>query len=312
MGWTDWLFGGATPQNTQYQDRDQILNYVNQGMGQGGIAKTQAPQLPSGYDAPFRSAQLAQLGQLQGVASGATQGAGELATQRQYQNAMAAQQSLARSARGGANAALAYRNAANNGAAMASSAAGAGQQAALQDQATANNTLANVANAGRAGDYSTANANAAYQAQTNGLNSQNYLNLMQGLNSMDANQLMAQQSAANSTGHLGSILQTAGPIIAAAMMSDERLKTNVTDARDGVDELMDGLSPKGYDWKDPATFGTGTGAGIMAQDLERSKAGKTMIVDTPSGKAIDVKKAVGAALAATARLNERLRAVEKR
>ena len=310
MSWTDWLFGGATPQTTQYQDRNQLLGYVNQGMGQGGIAQTQAPQLAS-TDAAFRNAQIQQMGQLQGIASGATPGAGELAAQRQYANANAAQQSLARSARGGANAALAYRNAANQSAALGSSAAGAGQQAALQDQANAQNTLAGVANAGRAGDYQTANANAGYQAGTNALNSQNYLGLLGGLSNMDANQLQSQQAAANNHGFLGPLL-TAGGQVGAAALSDRRQKTDVTDGRDAVDKMLDGLTPKDFAYKDPKKFGAGKRVGIMAQDLERSDAGKRMIVETQHGKAIDVGKAVGAALAANARLHERLKAVEKR
>jgi len=280
-------------------------------MAAGGIAKQNAPQLSSVGDS-FRGAQMAQLNQLEGVANGGVKGAGELAAERQFQNANAAQQSMARSARGGANAALAYRNAANQSAALGSSAAGMGQQAAAQDAATAQNTLANVANAGRAGDFSTNNANAGYQAQTNGQNAQNYLALMSSLSGMDHDQLQAQQAAAQDHGMFGSLLQAAGPIAGAAMMSDRRLKTNVTDARDTVDQLMDSMSPKGFDYKDPAKFGPGMGAGVMAQDVERSDAGKSMVQETPDGKAIDMKRAVAAALAATARLNERLRVVEKR
>src|SRR5262245_13519705 len=107
------LFGGGDEEKppTTYQDRDQLLRYVNQGMGPGGTANMRAPQLQLGSD-PFRAAQLQQLSKLQGVASGQQQGAGELAAQRQMAQAMAAQQALARAQRGG-NAALAYRNAAN-------------------------------------------------------------------------------------------------------------------------------------------------------------------------------------------------------
>src|SRR4051812_8481556 len=96
--------GGGDAAKPQYQDRDQILALINQGYAPGGVASNQAPQLQMGND-PFRRAQLAQMQQLQGIASGQQQGAGELATQRQYANAMAAQQAQARMARGG-NAAL--------------------------------------------------------------------------------------------------------------------------------------------------------------------------------------------------------------
>lgn len=309
MGWTDWLLGGATPQTTQYQDRNQLLAGYSQGMSPGGIAQQQAPQLQQGYDAAFRNSQLQQQQQLQGVASGQQQGAGELAAQRQYANAMAAQQADARMARGG-NAALAYRNAANQSAALGSTAAGAGQQAALTDQQNAQGMLSNLNAQGRSADFSGANANAGYQAQTQGQNAQNYLGLMQGLSGMDANQLSAQQNAAQNHGFLGPLLSAGGQVAGAALMhSDERLKTEITDARSEVDQMLDRLLPKAYVYKD-SKHGAGRRVGIMAQDLERSAAGKRIVFDAPDGKALDVNKALSAALASSARLNERVRQLE--
>ena len=43
-------------------------------------------------------------------------------------------------------------------------------------------------------------------------------------------------------------------------------------------------------------------AGIMAQDLQKSKAGSALVVKTDDGLGFDVSKAVSAALAATSRL----------
>lgn len=298
---------------TQYADRNQLMGYVNQGMGQGGIANQQAPQLQMGGD-PFRQAQLQQLGQLQGIASGQQQGAGELAAQRQYQQAMAAQQAQARMARGGGNAALAYRNAANQQAALGSTAAGMGQQAALTDQQNAQGMLGQVGAQGRAGDYSTANANAGYQAQNQQQNAGNYLQLMNQLGNMDANQLsIANQTAIggnkNATNLLGGLLQQGGQA-ASAIASDERLKTDVTDARADIDAMLDGLrGPVGWTYKDPK-FGAGRFSGVMAQDLEKSKAGKEIVFETPEGKMLDTNKALSASLASSARLHERLRKLE--
>lgn len=310
MGIGDWLFGGSTPETTQYQDRNQLLTGYNQGMAPGGIAQQRAPQLAMGAD-PFRAAQLQQLQQLQGVASGQQQGAGELAAQRQYANAMAAQQAQARMARGG-NAALAYRNAANNSAALGSSAAGAGQQAAMGDQMNAQGLLANVGAQGRGSDINVSNANAGYQAQTQGQNAQNYLGLMNGLGGMDANQLGAQQNAAQNHGFLGPLLSAGGQVAGAALMSDERLKTNVTDGGRGIDEMLDALrGPVSWDYKDPK-HGKGRWDGVMAQDLEGSEAGRRIVMETPDGKALDVNKALSAALASSARLNERVRDLEGR
>lgn len=187
------LFGGGGDDKPQFQDRDRILQLINQGYGQGGITSNQAPQLQMGDD-PFRRAQLAQMGQLQAIASGQQQGAGELAAQRQYANAMAAQQAQARMARGG-NAALAYRNAANQSAALGSTAAGMGQRSALQDQQAAQGLLGQVGAAGRQGDYSVANANAGYQMGTNQLNSGNYMSLLNSLNAMNGAQIGPQAAA---------------------------------------------------------------------------------------------------------------------
>lgn len=211
------LFSGGGDAPPQYQDRDSILQLINQGYGSGGVTSQQAPQLQMGDD-PFRRAQLAQMQQLQGIASGQQQGAGELATQRQYANALAAQQAQARMARGG-NAALAYRNAANQSAALGSTAAGMGQQAALQDQMNAQGMLGQVGASGRAGDYNVANANAGYQMGAQQMNAQNYMGLLSQLNSMNGAQV-GPQAAAQLYGQqrndalLGAGISAAGQVVA--------------------------------------------------------------------------------------------------
>lgn len=212
------LFGGGDDQKPQYQDRDRILQLINQGYAPGGITQQTAPQLQMGDD-PFRRAQLAQMQQLQGIASGQQVGAGELATQRQYANALAAQQAQARMARGG-NAALAYRNAANQSAALGSTAAGMGQQAALQDQMNAQGLLGQVGASGRAQDVSVANANAGYQQATNQSNANNYMALLQSLGGMDTGQLGAQSAAQQyaqqrNDAMLGAGISAAGQYLAA-------------------------------------------------------------------------------------------------
>lgn len=295
----------------QYQDRDKILALINQGYGQGGVTNYQAPQLQMGND-PFRQAQLQQLAQLQRVAGGQQQGAAELATQRQYANALAAQQGLARSVRGG-NAALAYRNAANQSAALGSSAAGMGQQAALADQQAAQGMLGQVGAQGRQADIGVANANAGYQQGANQLNSQNYMGLLSQLGGMDAGQLgIAQQAAQaynqNLAQRQGGSLGGIGQIIGASM-SDERVKDNVVDARKDIDEMLDALRPVGWQYKDPK-HGEGHYTGIIAQDMERSRAGRDIVRETPDGKALDNQKLLNANTAAVARLNERLRELE--
>lgn len=50
--------------------------------------------------------------------------------------------------------------------------------------------------------------------------------------------------------------------------------------------------------------------GVMAQDLEKTPAGKSVVLDTPHGKMIDLKGAAGLTLAGLAHHEKRLRALE--
>lgn len=297
MSWAssvaDW--GIQTPIPTQGAQQGQIQGMIGQG----------APQLQGGPQDQFRHQQLAQIAQLQAIAGGTQQGAGELAVQRQIANAQAAQQAQARMARG-PNSALAYRGAANNTAALGLSGAGQSQQAAMGDQMNAQGMLAGALNNGRQQDIGFAGQNAQLQGQNYGQN-------LGALTTMNGQSLAAQiANAQQQNQFLGGLFSQGGEAIAkgAALFSDERLKTGVRDAGAEIDDMLDGLRAKSYRYKDEARHGRGERAGIMAQDLERSAAGRRVVVEVPDGKALDVNKAISAALAASARLNERLRKLE--
>ncbi len=68
-----------------------------------------------------------------------------------------------------------------------------------------------------------------------------------------------------------------------------------------------------YHYRDPSQPGAAPGPqyGVMAQDLERTPLGRTMVVDTPAGKAIDGRAATGATLGMIGRLGERLSRLEE-
>lgn len=296
------VFLGGLGQSTNPSDY-QVANPQQQAIN--GMLGQQAAQVDPTQQAQFRNMQVQQAQQLQGIASGQQQGAGELAAQRQVQNAVAAQQAQARMARGGQNAALAFRNAAGNTANAGLAGAGQAQQAALQDQQTAQGQLSNSLNQGRSSDLSMAGQNAQLQQGQYGQN----LGALTGLNSQ---QLQAQSGAMNTTmnqtGILGGLLNTAGSMIAK---SDRDLKTDINeDAGGDIDDMLDRLVAKTYRYKDESKYGAGPRAGIMAQDLQRSKAGAALVVSEPDGLGFDVSKAVSAALASTARLNERMRKLE--
>lgn len=295
------LFGGlgASTNPGDYSVANPQQGAINGMLGQ------QAAQVDPTQQAQFRQMQMQQAQQLQGIASGQQQGAGELAAQRQVQNALAAQQSMARMARGGQNAALAFRGAANNAAGIGLAGAGQAQQAALQDQQTAQGQLSGALNNARGQDLGMGTTNANLQQSQYGQN-------LGALTNLNSAQLGAQTGAMQATlgqqGIAGGLLSTAGTLIAK---SDRDLKTDINeDAGADIDAMLDGLVAKTYRYKDTPKYGAGERAGIMAQDLQKSKVGAALVVKEIDGLGFDVSKAVSAALASTARLNERMRKLE--
>jgi hypothetical protein len=97
--------------------------------------------------------------------------------------------------------------------------------------------------------------------------------------------------------------------------SDRRLKTDVKDGSSDAQALLDTLTAKSFRYKDG---GKGPGerpgriTGVMAQDIEKTKAGKPLVVETPRGKAIDTVPATGTLMAMLATMNKRLDRVEGR
>jgi hypothetical protein len=110
---------------------------------------------------------------------------------------------------------------------------------------------------------------------------------------------------------VGGVLE-AGASIAGGLLSDEKMKTKKEDAKKQAKDLLDKLSAKKFQYKE-GVQGEESGKdtfGIMAQDLEKSEMGKTLVVETPQGKAVDTRKGFGAVLAAQAELNKRLNKLE--
>lgn len=341
-GFKDWLIGGTSKQPSDfrqnYAHQGQLDSAIKQGLG----TNRTAPQV--GMDSPFRGAQLGQLGQLQGLASGQQRTAGEIAVQRQAQQAAAQQQAMARMARGG-DAVLAQRRGAEQMAGIASNASGQAQRAAIEGQMQAHGLLTQAAGQARGQDQAIQLANLDAKLKQMGMDDQARLGYMAQLTGLDIAQLQQQmasynQAAAN-PGMLGPLLSAAGTALAGPiggaiagkiggngsvqsaptgtdplntawrnqLYSDERLKEDVSDARNEIDAMLDGLVAKRYSYKDER-HGKGSRVGIMAQDLRRSKAGADVTIDAPDGIALDTNKAVSALLASVARLNERTRELE--
>jgi hypothetical protein len=99
-----------------------------------------------------------------------------------------------------------------------------------------------------------------------------------------------------------------------AMMSDKNVKKEITNApenyvKNQVEEMYKQLDPKTYSYKDEK-FGQGERSGILAQDLEKSKLGNSMVKETSEGKAVDIPKATGSLLAAVAQLQKKVDSLE--
>lgn len=97
---------------------------------------------------------------------------------------------------------------------------------------------------------------------------------------------------------------------AGQMMSDKRAKTRVSDAGDSVKSFLEAISAKKYDYKHAPE--AQKRVGVMAQDLEKSEIGKSLVKETPAGKSVDIAQALGASLAANAELHKRIKKLEKK
>ena len=91
-------------------------------------------------------------------------------------------------------------------------------------------------------------------------------------------------------------------------LSDERAKTDVRSGDGAIRSMLDALAPKQFRYKPGVGEDSGEHVGVMAQDLERSKAGRAAVHNGVDGlKRIDGGEAVGPMLAALGNINGRLR-----
>lgn len=97
----------------------------------------------------------------------------------------------------------------------------------------------------------------------------------------------------------------------ALAMSDKRAKKDIEPGEPDVDEFLKSLRAYRYRYKNPAN-GKGPQLGVMAQDLEKSVAGRQAVVNTPQGKMVHGAKLAGALAAAMASVDQRLRKVESK
>lgn len=321
MSWYNPFSWGAKDPNQYRVDlsQDPSLehgNRISQQANQGLNAVNSRQDVQSQDE--FRRRQLALADRLGQTLGGARPGAGELAAQREGQRQVAQQIGMANMQRG-ANAATAARDAARNISAIQGQTAGQAQEAALRDQQMAAGQLAGISAQGRQGDMSTANL-ALQNRQANDQARLQYLSQLFGVSEAEMRARMAQDQlrvqqelglANMDTGGWGAdLMNLGGQLGAAAITSDRRAKKNIKSA--DIDEMLDRLRPYSYDYKNPKRDGSGKKYGVMAQDLEKSRAGKEMVKETSHGKVVDYGQGLSTMMASLAELNGRLRKLEGR
>lgn len=114
---------------------------------------------------------------------------------------------------------------------------------------------------------------------------------------------MAGRQQESDAGFLG----TVGSIVGA--ISDKNLKENISESDSDIEEFLASIKAYKFDYKKPQ-HGGASNYGFMAQDAEKTKAGATLVKETPEGKMIDGRRALMMALAANANLNKRLGKLE--
>lgn len=223
--------------------------------------------------------------QLQQAAQGQGPSAATAMLQQAQQANTAQANALAASQQGNINAGLATRNAMQQAAQANQAATGQAQVMRNQEQLQARQMLG-----GQLGTM-----------MGQGMGAQ------QAKDTLNANIEQKNVESQNSLirGITGGVFGAVGAGLGA--LSDERAKENIHDGSDDVRDMLDKLEPHSYNYKG----GSEPHTSVMAQELEKSKAGSQMVKEAPNGlKMVDYGQGLAAILAAQADLHKRLKAIE--
>lgn len=206
---------------------------------------------------------------------------------------IAQQQAMAASARG-SNVGLAQRGAMMNAAATQQQASNQAATLRAQEmQQAQQNMLSNLSNQD---SFTSALINAGTARDTGQANLD------------ESSKKRYQESAGNVIGGLGA---GAGAIA----KSDENAKKSIEGASSEIDGFLRAITGKSYEYKDSHkedhTAGRGRYVSPMAQDLEKTDIGRSMVKNSKGGKVVDYGKGFGALLASQARIAERLDQIEE-
>ena len=128
-----------------------------------------------------------------------------------------------------------------------------------------------------------------------------------------ANKIGAAVGSSPKWGLAGAGIGAAATIGAA--ISDKRLKTNIKESPEAIRKFLDAIKAYRFKYDGKVDASGKKRFGIMAQDLEKSDAGQSLIIDMKADdgktyKAVDTTMAVGTLLAAAGDLNKRVKMLE--
>lgn len=305
------MSGAVIDQNPQNQFRQQQMGLANalqaQSMGQGpSLAQSQLRQGTDRNIAQAIALQASQRGtnpgqgmrQIAQTTAAANQQAAQQAADLRMQEQLAARQQLAGVTSSGRGQDIGL---ATDQAQLSQAANIANQQAALQ-QAALNDQMARFYNTGLS-DMTQQDRSA--QMALEQLRAQQSLGV-QGINQK------GYEAAGKARGDYISNLAEGGGSLASLMaFSDKDLKKDISEGKEDVKTFLEQIKPYTYKYKNEA-HGEGEHISPMAQDLEKTQIGKSLVVDTPEGKIVNYGKAGGVMLASASMLNDRLSELEKK
>lgn len=140
-------------------------------------------------------------------------------------------------------------------------------------------------------------------------------NSLAGYGGIEDNRTRRYMAAAGAPTPGEQMLGAAGGVAGlAASLSDRRAKKNIADGEEEADELVKALRAKTWEYRDPEQPGAGPGRflGGMAQDIEKTRAGKAIVRDTPRGKMIDGGRLAAALAAAMPGIDKRISKLERK
>lgn len=203
-------------------------------------------------------------------------------------------------------------------ASLGAQAAQAQQSQYARQLAGAQNRQQNVVNAANVQSGANANANQANLASMQDERGSKGKSLLEGLGQgmFSSSQQIGASPGTGASSFSSSAGSTLGSGGGGMMASDERNKEHVQDGSPEIEGFLDSLGTHKYDYKPEAKGLAGAGEGEhyspMAQELEETPVGASMVQDTPDGKQVDYGKGFGALASGLGELNDRLKRLEGR